>query len=124
MAVRAKASRAEGESLRQLELLDEARAEPERIQPELRFASNRARRLSPGPKVLPAEPANASQMKRALPRLSVKPDEAAEMLGVSRDYFDEHIKPELRIVRRGSRTILIPVVELQRWLETSAARWT
>jgi len=62
--------------------------------------------------------------KRALPRLSVKPDEAAEMLGVSRDYLDEHIKPELRITRRGSKTILMPVAELQRWLEKSAARWS
>jgi excisionase family DNA binding protein len=59
----------------------------------------------------------------ALPRLCVKPDEAAQMLGVSRDYFDEHVKPELRIVRRGSRTILIPVAELVRWLERNAARW-
>lgn len=62
--------------------------------------------------------------KRVLPRLSVKPDEAAEMLGVSRDYLDEHIKPELRIIRRGSKMILIPVAELQRWLEKSAARWS
>jgi excisionase family DNA binding protein len=61
--------------------------------------------------------------KPPLPRLSVKPDEAAEMLGVSRDYLDEHIKPELRIIRRGSKTILIPVAELERWLEKSAARW-
>jgi excisionase family DNA binding protein len=60
--------------------------------------------------------------KRALPRLCVKPEEAAEMLGVSRDYLDEHIKPELRIIRRGSRTILIPISELVRWLEQSAAR--
>jgi hypothetical protein len=52
----------------------------------------------------------------------VKPDEAAQMLSVSRDYFDEHIKPELRIVRRGSRTILVPVSELVRWLDRSAAR--
>ena len=57
-----------------------------------------------------------------LPRLSISPGEAAEMLGVSRDFFDEHIKPELRIVRRGSKTILIPVAELERWLEKSAAR--
>lgn len=64
------------------------------------------------------------EAKRALPRLSVKPDEAAEMLGVSRDYLDEHIKPELRIIRRGSKMILIPVAELQRWLEKSAARWS
>jgi hypothetical protein len=62
--------------------------------------------------------------RRALPRLCVKPDEAAEMLGVSRDYLDEHIKPELRIIRRGSKTILIPVVELERWVDHSAARWS
>jgi hypothetical protein len=58
-----------------------------------------------------------------LPRLCVKPEEAAHMLGVSRDFFDEHVKPELRIVRRGSRTILIPVAELVRWVERNAARW-
>jgi excisionase family DNA binding protein len=66
---------------------------------------------------------NARPAKPQLPRLSVKPDEAAEMLGVSRDYLDEHIKPELRIIRRGSKTILIPVAELERWLDKSAARW-
>lgn len=45
------------------------------------------------------------------------------MLGVSRDYFDEHIKPELRIVRDGARMVLIPVAELVRWVERNAARW-
>jgi excisionase family DNA binding protein len=59
----------------------------------------------------------------SLPRLSISPGEAAEMLGVSRDFFDEHIKPELRIVRRGSKTILIPIAELERWLDKSAARY-
>jgi len=59
-----------------------------------------------------------------LPRLSISPGEAAEMLGVSRDFFDEHIKPELRIVRRGSKTILIPVAELECWLEKSATRFS
>jgi len=63
--------------------------------------------------------ARASQ----LPRLSISPGEAAEMLGVNRDFFDEHIKPELRIVRRGSKTILIPVAELERWLEKNATRF-
>ena len=58
-----------------------------------------------------------------LPRLSLSPGEAAEMLGVSRDFFDEHIKPELRIIRRGPRKILIPTHELERWVERSAARW-
>jgi excisionase family DNA binding protein len=60
---------------------------------------------------------------RGLPRLCVSPDEAAEMLGVSRDYFDEHVVQDLRIVRRGRR-ILIPLSELDRWLERNAARST
>ena len=63
--------------------------------------------------------ARASQ----LPRLSISPDEAAAMLGVSRDFFDEHVKPELRIVRRGSKTILVPIAELERWLDKSATRF-
>jgi hypothetical protein len=62
--------------------------------------------------------------RSSLPRLSISPGEAAEMLGVSRDFFDEHIKPELRIVRRGSKTILIPIIELERWLDKSAARYS
>ena len=61
----------------------------------------------------------AKDRKRTLPRLSVSPDEAAEMLGVSRDYFDEHILPDLRIIRRGRR-ILVPLTELERWLDQTA----
>jgi excisionase family DNA binding protein len=56
-------------------------------------------------------------------RLALSPDEAAVVLGVSRDYLDQHILPELRIVRRGRR-ILIPRSELERWLDRSAARGT
>lgn len=54
-------------------------------------------------------------------RLALSIDDAAASLGVSRDYFDEHVRPELRIVRRGSR-ILIAVRELERWLDRAAAR--
>jgi excisionase family DNA binding protein len=53
--------------------------------------------------------------------LAYSPTEAAESLGVSRDFFDEHIASELRIVRRGRRR-LIPVKEIERWLDQSAAR--
>ena len=56
-----------------------------------------------------------------LPRLALSPDEAASAIGVSRDFLDEHITPELRIVRRGRRR-LIPVRELERWLSEAAAR--
>jgi excisionase family DNA binding protein len=55
------------------------------------------------------------------PRLAVSPTEAAERLGVSRNFFDEHILPELRVVRRGRR-VLIAVAELERWLAENAAR--
>lgn len=74
---------------------------------------------------LTSEPANEpkGRPKTALRRVTVVPNEAASMLGVSRDFFDEHIKPELRIIRKGSKTILIPVLELERWVDRSAARW-
>jgi excisionase family DNA binding protein len=57
------------------------------------------------------------------PRLALSPDEAAGVLGVSRDYLDEHVIGELRIVRRGRR-ILIALAELERWLDDSAAHAT
>src|SRR5437773_9505933 len=53
------------------------------------------------------------------PRLALSPDEAAAVLGVSRDYFDEHVIRELRIVRRGRR-ILVALAELERWLDRAA----
>jgi excisionase family DNA binding protein len=56
-----------------------------------------------------------------LPRLALSPDEAAASLGVSRDYFDRHVAPDLRIVRRGRRR-LVPLTELATWLEREAAR--
>ena len=55
-----------------------------------------------------------------LPRLALSCDEAAAALGVSRDYFDDHIAAELRIVRRGRRK-LVPVRELETWLDREAA---
>jgi excisionase family DNA binding protein len=53
-------------------------------------------------------------------RLALTLEEAAATIGVSRDSFDRHIKSELRLVRRG-RLVLVPVTELERWLERSAA---
>lgn len=53
------------------------------------------------------------------PRLALSPNEAAAALGVSRDYFDDHIGPELRIVRRGRRK-LVPVREIESWLDREA----
>jgi excisionase family DNA binding protein len=47
--------------------------------------------------------------------------EASAALSVSYDVFHESIEPELRIVRLGRRK-LIPVAELQRWLDGRAER--
>lgn len=54
-------------------------------------------------------------------RLALSKTEAAAALGVSIDFFDAHVAHELRIVRRGRRR-LIPLRELERWLESNAAR--
>jgi excisionase family DNA binding protein len=54
-------------------------------------------------------------------RIALSPEEAAISIGVSRSFFFEHVMPELRIVRRGRRR-LIPVRELQQWVEGNASR--
>ena len=54
------------------------------------------------------------------PRLALELTEAAAALGVSKKFFDEHVRHELRLVRRG-RKVLVPVRELERWLEENAA---
>jgi hypothetical protein len=56
-----------------------------------------------------------------MPRSSAfGPAEAAQTLGVSRDFCDEHVKPELRINRPGRKTTLLSVAELERWVDESA----
>jgi hypothetical protein len=54
--------------------------------------------------------------KPAIPRLAFKLGEAAEALGVSREFFRLHVLPEVKVVRRGS-VRLIARSELQAWLE-------
>lgn len=54
-------------------------------------------------------------------RLALSIEEAAASLGVSRDTFDRAIRDDVRLVRVGSR-LLVPVAELERWLDRNAAR--
>jgi excisionase family DNA binding protein len=56
-----------------------------------------------------------------VPRLALSKSEAARALGVSVDFLEEHVLHELKIVRRGRRR-LIPLKELQRWIDTNAHR--
>jgi excisionase family DNA binding protein len=54
-------------------------------------------------------------------KLAVSPEQAAAMLSMSRDHFDRFVRDELRVIRAG-RKVIVPVAELERWLERSAAR--
>ena len=54
-------------------------------------------------------------------RVALSRAEAAAALGVSVDFLDQHVVHELRIVCRGRRR-LIPLRELERWLDANAAR--
>jgi hypothetical protein len=56
-----------------------------------------------------------------VPRLALSKPEAAAALGVGLDFFEEHVAPELRIVRRGRRK-LIDLRELERWLAENGER--
>lgn len=58
---------------------------------------------------------------RAGGRLAMTKADAADALGVSVDHLKRHVLPELRTVRSG-RLRLIPVAELERWLDERAGR--
>ena len=51
--------------------------------------------------------------------LALSKQEAAQALGVSVNFFEQEIAHELRMVRRGRRR-LVPVSEIERWLEREA----
>lgn len=54
-----------------------------------------------------------------VPRLALTRAEAATALGMSLDSFERHVQPDLRLVRRGKLRV-VPVSELERWLERNA----
>jgi hypothetical protein len=71
-----------------------------------------------GPETCPSMP---SGVYTSVPRLALSVEEACEALGVSWDFWQAHVVPELRIVRRGRRK-LIAVAELERWLADAGER--
>jgi hypothetical protein len=44
------------------------------------------------------------------------PDEAASVLGIGRDAFNAHVRPDLKLIRVG-RLILVSAAELERWAQ-------
>jgi excisionase family DNA binding protein len=55
-----------------------------------------------------------------VPRLALCREEAAASLGMSLDSFERHVQGTLRMVRLG-RMRLVPIAELERWLEENAS---
>ncbi len=58
-----------------------------------------------------------------VPRLALTRAEAAAAIGMSLDSFERHVQPSIRLVRLGKHR-LVPVRELERWLDTQARRTT
>jgi hypothetical protein len=57
-----------------------------------------------------------------IPRITLRcPSEAAAALGVSDEFFDEHIRSEVKLIRKGRYTF-VAVSELQHWAEANGAR--
>lgn len=52
-------------------------------------------------------------------RIAYTRAEAAHALGMSVDSFERHVQPYVRLVRRG-KLRLIPLTELQTWLDDNA----
>src|SRR4051794_19172176 len=53
--------------------------------------------------------------------LAVSRKQAAALLSISADHFERHILPDLRVIQAGRRQ-LIPVRELEAWVQTNMAR--
>jgi hypothetical protein len=58
---------------------------------------------------------------RPVPRIALRPDEAAAALGLGRSTFYERVLPELRTFLVG-RIRIVPVAELERWADREARR--
>jgi hypothetical protein len=62
---------------------------------------------------------SALSPKPPTPALALSVEQACAALGVSWDTWRASIEPDVRIVRLGRRKI-VPVSELQRWLDAHA----
>jgi hypothetical protein len=70
------------------------------------------------PKPIPTGPTGVAVPERAL---TVSHAVAAELLSVSADTFKRHVLPHVRVVQIGRRQ-MIPVMELQEYVNRNAAR--
>jgi hypothetical protein len=61
----------------------------------------------------------AKRLSAPIPRIAMTAAESAAALGIGPDHFEEHVAPELKVIRRG-RKRLFPCAELERWALESA----
>jgi hypothetical protein len=61
------------------------------------------------------------KLEVGIPRIALTIPEAAASIGVGIDFFAEHVQPDLKVIRRGSKR-LIAVEELRRWAEANSER--
>lgn len=54
-----------------------------------------------------------------VPRYTLTRREAAASLGISLNHFERRVQPELKVVLSG-QLVLIPVAELERWVQRNA----
>jgi excisionase family DNA binding protein len=69
--------------------------------------------------ISPRTAVTLSDRKQSAAALALSVEQACEALGVSWDTWRAHIEPDVRLVRVGRRK-LIPVSELQAWLDRHA----
>ena len=58
--------------------------------------------------------------RRNVPAYAVTRQEAADGLSISLDQFEKYVQPELKLLRIGRR-VLVPRVELDRYVERRSA---
>lgn len=62
-----------------------------------------------------------AQLVAPVPRIALTQQEACASLGCSEEFFVEHVRPFMRVVRRG-RKRLFPVDELRRAVDEMAEK--
>ena len=61
-------------------------------------------------------PRRSTRPMAPVPRYTLTRREAAASLGISINHFERKVQPELKVVLSG-QLVLIPVVELERWVQ-------
>jgi hypothetical protein len=64
-------------------------------------------------------PTASARPNQPLPRYTLTRREAAAALSISLNHFERHVQPELKVVPSG-QLVLIPVSELERWVQRHA----